>query len=63
MINSSSIVSHWIICKYVVQMRTTGYVGNATYEYPMVQIILIANWQYLDGKLYTSTVDFDEIRN
>jgi plastocyanin len=36
---------------------------QASYKYPVGQIVLTANWQYIDGKFYPDTVDFNEIRN
>src|SRR5215216_4983301 len=36
---------------------------QASYKYPVGQIILTANWQYVDGKFYSDTADFNELRN
>jgi plastocyanin len=36
---------------------------QASYKYPVGQIVLTANWQYIDGKFYSDAVDFNEIRN
>jgi plastocyanin len=37
--------------------------GKASYKYAVGQIIITANWQYIDGKFYSGIADFNEIRN
>jgi plastocyanin len=37
--------------------------GKASYKFATGQIIIVANWQYMDGKPYTKAADFNEIRN
>jgi plastocyanin len=37
--------------------------GKASYKYAVGQIIIAANWQYIDGKFYSNVADFNEIRN
>jgi plastocyanin len=37
--------------------------GRPSYEYTVGQIIIAANWQYIDGKFYTDVADFNKIRN
>lgn len=37
--------------------------GGASYKYAIGQIIIAANWQYIDGKFYSRIADFNEIRN
>jgi plastocyanin len=37
--------------------------GKSSYKFATGQIIIVANWQYIDGKLYFRAADFDEIRN
>jgi plastocyanin len=36
---------------------------KASYKYAVGQIIIAANWQYIDGKFYSSIADFNEIRD
>ena len=37
--------------------------GESGYKFATGQIIIVANWQYMDGKPYTKAADFNEIRN
>jgi plastocyanin len=37
--------------------------GKASYKYTTGQIIIVANWQYVDGKPYSKAADFNEISN
>jgi plastocyanin len=37
--------------------------GKASYKYATGQVIITANWQYIDGKFYSNVADFNEIRN
>jgi len=36
---------------------------KTSYKYAVGQIIIAANWQYIDGKFYSSIADFNEIRD
>jgi plastocyanin len=36
---------------------------KANYKYAIGQIIITANWQYIDGKFYSGTAGFNELRN
>jgi hypothetical protein len=37
--------------------------GKASYKDAIGQIIIVANWQYIDGKPYSKAADFNEISN
>jgi hypothetical protein len=37
--------------------------GKASYKDATGQIIIVANWQYIDGKPYSKAADFNEISN
>jgi plastocyanin len=36
---------------------------KASYKFATGQIIIVTNWQYMNGKPYTKAADFNEIRN
>ena len=37
--------------------------GEPGYKFATGQIIIVTNWQYMDGKLYSKAADFNEISN
>lgn len=37
--------------------------GKASYKFATGQIIIVTNWQYMNGKPYTKAADFNEISN
>jgi plastocyanin len=47
----------------IMEDRNNKTNGKATYNYPVGQIIITANWQYIDGKFYSNVANFNELEN